>query len=318
MPKRGRQIRDSGRDPRDPHTSWKFTLNNYTDADITMVKNWATQCTRLVCAKEVGAEGTAHLQGGMTLRRAKRFPAMKTLCERMHWEIAILAEEDLYCMKEGSEVFVNVDNGQQGKRTDLDDVAEALKTESVVEVARRFPTTYMKFHAGINALGAALAEQDLPVYEERRWPLMWTAEHECILWGPEGTGKTVFALQHFKKPLLVTDLEDLKHLTKSHDGIVFDDMDFTTVSRSMLIKLVGRDLPRSIRVTYGKVTIPRGMPRIFTTNERRGACMDWDQDGVRRRVHVYSTEDLDREVKAAKLEAAAAHMLGAVASEDSL
>lgn len=85
-----------------------------------------------------------------------------------------------------------------------------------------------------------------------------------LIWGRTGTGKTNFALAHFKNPLLVSHFDDLKNLSKEHDGIVFDDMDFRHLPFSTVKYLLDADFDRPIHARYWNAIIPAGMPRIFT------------------------------------------------------
>lgn len=86
-----------------------------------------------------------------------------------------------------------------------------------------------------------------------------------VLIGPSGIGKTQYALSHFKMPLLVSHMDDLKKL-EHHDGIVFDDMTFRHFPPQSCIHLTDLELPRSINVKYGTVQIRALLPRFFTSN----------------------------------------------------
>jgi hypothetical protein len=88
------------------------------------------------------------------------------------------------------------------------------------------------------------------------------------LWlrGPSGLGKTEFAKSLFSNPLFVTHRDKLKLLNKTHDGIIFDDMSFMHWPRESQIHIIDVQNNRDIDVKHGMVTIPAGMPRIFTSN----------------------------------------------------
>lgn len=62
-------------------------------------------------------------------------------------------------------------------------------------------------------------------------PLRDVTQGAIHLWGKSGTGKTQYALAHFKKPLLIRHIDDLQKLQPyvKHDGIVFDDVSFIKV-----------------------------------------------------------------------------------------
>ena len=55
--------------PTKQSTRYCFTLNNYTDNDIELLRKfYANYCKYLVYGKEVGESGTPHLQGFFTLK----------------------------------------------------------------------------------------------------------------------------------------------------------------------------------------------------------------------------------------------------------
>jgi len=85
--------------------------------------------------------------------------------------------------------------------------------------------------------------------------------------GRSGTGKTQWALAHFKNPLFCSHIDKLKTLTPDHDGIVFDDMSFDHWPPESVIHLLDIEVEREIHIRYGTVTIPAYVPKIFTTNK---------------------------------------------------
>lgn len=50
-------------------------------------------------------------------------------------------------------------------------------------------------------------------------------------------------------------------------GIVYDDMNLSELSREEIIHFLDTDNHSQIRVLYGVVLMPVGVPRIFTTND---------------------------------------------------
>lgn len=130
----------------DGSKTWVFTLNNYIDDDIKMMHAWQSEINRMVVAREQGESGTPHLQGQITFKRKYRLGALKKLQSKAHWEPAKAAQDSLYCMKEGSDVIINVDNRRQGKRNDIVDYVAAIKEgKSDVELINSFPSEYIKF-----------------------------------------------------------------------------------------------------------------------------------------------------------------------------
>nr|QKI29034.1 Rep [Lactuca sativa CRESS virus] len=78
---------------------WCFTLNNYTDEQYEEIIN--LDVSYLVVGKEVGEQGTPHLQGFLTLHKKGR--VLKMLKKsKPHWEVArgTPAQNRTYCTKE--------------------------------------------------------------------------------------------------------------------------------------------------------------------------------------------------------------------------
>ena len=65
-----------------------FTLNNYTDLEVENVKK--AKCRFIQFGKEIGEEGTPHLQGFICFESAKTFSAVKKTLQtlRVHLEVA--------------------------------------------------------------------------------------------------------------------------------------------------------------------------------------------------------------------------------------
>lgn len=81
--------------------AWCFTLNNYMDADLALL---ASAALTYVCyGKEVGENGTPHLQGYIYNDVKKSLKALKSLLPRAHWEVAKGTTEQniTYCSKQG-------------------------------------------------------------------------------------------------------------------------------------------------------------------------------------------------------------------------
>lgn len=93
--------------PRPPKSKhWCFTINNYTIYDTVQIADFADEQTSyLVIGKEVGDDGTPHLQGYMVFKQKKRLTQVKKLMPRAHLEIKYVkstpSQSSQYCMKDG-------------------------------------------------------------------------------------------------------------------------------------------------------------------------------------------------------------------------
>lgn len=90
---------------------WCFTLNNYTEEDEKALEEKLRElCTCAIAGREVGEQGTPHLQGYFELSHRKRITSLKKIngsLQRCHFEIARgtpVSNRD-YCSKEGNVVF---------------------------------------------------------------------------------------------------------------------------------------------------------------------------------------------------------------------
>lgn len=88
--------------------AWCYTLNNYSDDEYAELQ--ATECKHHVIGKEVGTEGTPHLQGHVYFENKKSLAQVKKLQPRAHWEqTRNILEAVNYCEKDG-------DIWEQGER----------------------------------------------------------------------------------------------------------------------------------------------------------------------------------------------------------
>lgn len=118
------------------------------------------------------------------------------------------------------------------------------------------------------------------------------AWHALFLTGRTGTGKTRWALDQFEHPLLVSMLEDLKtYMPDLHDGLVFDDFSMRKLQATEVIHLLDWELPRTINVKHGSVTIPAETKKIFTSNLSFAECLPDDvnpavMQAISRRINI--------------------------------
>lgn len=86
-----------------PAKRWCFTLNNYTESEISSIVPLLEElCKLAIIGKEVGVCGTPHLQGYCEFKTKMR--PVGVFSKRIHWEKCRGNREDniLYCRKEGN------------------------------------------------------------------------------------------------------------------------------------------------------------------------------------------------------------------------
>jgi len=166
------------------HRAWCFTLNNYTDEDINKIKLELADASYAVIGKEVGEEGTPHLQGYFQWKSLLSFNQVKSkLGDRAHLEPAngTPGENKTYCSKAG-DYFEIGSCKRQGQRTDLEDIRKKVKEGE----------TFTKLiEDGYNLQALKYAEKVLPYISpvQRDKPMVYWFH------GPSGSGKTRTAVE---------------------------------------------------------------------------------------------------------------------------
>jgi len=134
--------------------SWCFTLNNYDDAAVEILAQ--LECKYIVYGKEKGDSGTPHLQGYVVFPNPIGFNSVKgKLPSGCHIEKARGSPKQAsdYCKKDGDFVERG-DCPSQGKRTDLQDVVDAINSgeRSAKKLRQEFPATLAKYPSFVRQL----------------------------------------------------------------------------------------------------------------------------------------------------------------------
>lgn len=84
--------------------TWTITLNNYTEEEEKHLKS--LKKSYLFYGKEIGDEGTPHLQGFITFNNNHRLSSLKKINPRIHWEYTTHKEAAInYCNKVYTEKY---------------------------------------------------------------------------------------------------------------------------------------------------------------------------------------------------------------------
>lgn len=88
---------------------WVWTLNNYTEDDEVRMRDLVSDARVKYClyGREVGSEGTRHLQGYLYCFNAIAFSSVKKMLPRCHIERqrGTIAQAIEYCRKDGDVTF---------------------------------------------------------------------------------------------------------------------------------------------------------------------------------------------------------------------
>ena len=163
-----------------------FTLNNYTDAEVSHIKNGVFKF--IIFQEETGDEGTPHLQGYAQLPGSTVFSTWKRLIgDRAHIETAQGDADSniVYCSKlsdriPGTSVFERGSRPVQGERNDLRAICNAAMdpTITISAIIALDCPNFLKYHKGVMAI-----KQTLYPRRTFKTEVFW-------FYGSTGTGKS--------------------------------------------------------------------------------------------------------------------------------
>lgn len=229
--------------------AWCFTINNYTVNDWMQVKALTRIAAYVVCGEELApTTGTPHLQGYVRLRNAKSRLQMSKVLNRASLLQANgpdLANQT-YCSK-GENIFEFGTPGEQGKRTDLAEIALLIRNKevSLEDVMFTYPVQYAQAHRAFKDMFTAVM---LPRTE---------APMVTWLWGLAGVGKTRWAHDKFTAAQIY-----MKDNTPWWDGyrqqecIVIDDFEEDIPYRTFLKMLDRYAYQGQVKGGYVQVNSP--------------------------------------------------------------
>ncbi|OMJ12860.1 hypothetical protein AYI69_g9239, partial [Smittium culicis] len=155
------------------------------------------------------------------------------------------------------------------------DYESAMKiVESNKYYKRKHINNPQKLEASIKYLKTSTGSPVDPNFKFHNVPQLrnWKRLEQCLwLFGPRDLGKSAYARSLFKNPLVVKSLDMLHLLKYDNDGIIFDDMTFSNLSREQTIHLLDIETSSPVfsKQTRKEYLIRSGLPRIFTIEDIR-------------------------------------------------
>lgn len=227
--------------------NWCFTLNNYTNENIERLSTLIETNPKakfLIYGKEVGENGTPHLQGFVQFSSRMRMNQVKeAIGSNPHVEIARNVNASIeYCKKEGDFYEYGVyAGGTQGRRNDLEDFKEAVKNGlfALQEIRELHSEVYMKYpRFCLEYVQDKQPEVVLPDHPLRPWQTRMVEKLEeepdrrkivFVVDETGNSGKTWFAHWYVKKigdvgqVMLPAKKSDMAYALKQNIKVLFLD-----------------------------------------------------------------------------------------------
>lgn len=236
--------------------SWCVTLNNYTEEEY---KDLCTlECRYLVVGKEVGDEGTPHLQAYIVFPNGKSLKSVKKLIPRAHLEPAKgdSRHNRDYCTKDGNfEEFgerplAPSEKGEANKRR-WEDAFKAATEGRFDDIPYDIR---MKYYSTVKR-----------IYKDSQNHLD-SLDGVCGVWlyGPPGTGKSHTARVEFPNAYIKSQNKWFDGYDPSyHDTVLLDDLDSFHLGH--LLKIWADKYPFNAE-TKGGVLFIRPKKIVVTSN----------------------------------------------------
>lgn len=249
-----------------------FTHNNWAEGDIDrIIEAWKEKAKYIVIGKEVGQEGTPHLQGYIQFKTAIRVKrasqVLKEALAKGCYTEASKGSPDqnrTYCTK-GDDYVEWGTIPVQGKRQDLEAAYEDARSDiPMIDVADMHRSAFIRYHKGIKAVRELHNEA-----EAEAWRTIRVVVHS----GPTGCGKTKAAMEWLdgddKAPYKIQG-RYLKWWDRyeGHKKIVIDEYNNNVAIDEMLALLDGYKLRLPVK---GGFTYARWSEVHITTN------LKWEQ-----------------------------------------
>lgn len=248
------------------------------------------KCVYYIGQQERGNEGSEHYQLVVGFGYQKTVSAVSKMLNIQTVEIVRdLRSAIMYCTKLQTRIgdimeFGDVPNTDYAGHNKL--VLEASKKDSYEEaMAYLEDADLMFFLSHKKTIGPWLSSKfrqdvDAPLYEMSQFnkSAITNFSKTIVLIGPTGVGKTQYALAHFNNPLLIRDKNDYIRYNRHTDGIIFDDLAFTSWNPMTFLHMVENETPITQDVKFGHVRIRANIPKFILVNSEE---LLWPRDIIK-------------------------------------
>jgi len=247
--------------------------------------NEACPCVWIVVGRELHKDGTPHfhLACNLETRLDTTNPRFFDELFYKHGNYQVMRSQAKcirYCIKDGDFLAEGIDMTKYVKALD-NQYEKAMQASTVKEglaiLRKASPGDYMRNYQRYEyVLQKHIIRPTVPKYTLANFnaePLDLSLP--AVIYGETNCGKTQFAMAHFKSPLLISHIDQLKHWDPSnYDGLVFDDMLFSHWPYNSIIHLLDIDEDRYIHCRNTNGFIPQGTKKIFVINSKNGLFPD--------------------------------------------
>lgn len=210
------------------HRAWCFTINNPTKSDDMSVVNFMKKASYGIVGNEKGdVLEHPHLQGYIHLENALSFEKVKFFLPRAHIEIA--GGSDIqnfeYCSKQGDFREWGVKSEGQGKRNDIKEVTNLIKSGdiTITDIMFEYPDLYLRYSRSFEKMFKAVQP-----HRSSQPQVHWR-------WGLSGTGKTYYVIdKHGADNVYIKDGTMWWDGYSQQEAILIDDFDNNIPYRTLL------------------------------------------------------------------------------------
>lgn len=225
---------------------WFLTINNYTDEELTKVKNFYNDeknVEEIVCGQEVGDEKkTPHIHVAIRFNKNgyHSFKQMKTLFPRANFAVVSQTVKDFekikeYCSKDGQLLVNIVKPDKQGSRNDLTELYTFVRQQKrkLEEVGDAFPNLFMRYERSIKTVN------NFHFKPRKEKPFV------TVIHGRPGSGKTRFVYNFEQKNNLELYSKNISHTWfdgyQQQDICLFDEWQTgSPISFKMMLTIMDR------------------------------------------------------------------------------
>jgi hypothetical protein len=268
---------------------WCFTINNYTEDDISSLKS-LDKINFLIIGKEVGEEkGTPHLQGYVEYINKKSINQVRKEIRGHISQAQGNKKQNIeYCTKtDKNPISIGNQSTDQGKRTDLKNIRESIKPQSIKELTDIGIINNLQQRKFAEILKADSIEQRTD-YPEVIW-----------LCGDSGVGKTLKVFQDNQDKTIHKQSQSNKWWNgyEGQDVVVLDDIRADFAKYHELLTLLDK-YPHRVEIKGGYMNF--NSPRIYITSPYEPAEMykgKEDLTQLMRRIDTLIVYKGDREAE---------------------